>query len=147
LAVYQTEILHTPEVAGEGRQYQEWVGLLRCCTAFEAYCKVYTADLTADRILEFLLLNPQFPHSLRYSVDCLRQSLVAVQQSSGRASVDELTRISGRLQASLSFVEVSDIMTQDAGSYLATILDQCRQTHDLIYRFYIQYSVEAALAM
>src|SRR5579864_8509383 len=27
----------------------EWVGLLRCCTAFEAYCKAYTADLRPDR--------------------------------------------------------------------------------------------------
>ncbi len=113
LDLYQPEILHTPEVAAEGQQYQEWVGLLRCCTAFEAYCKVYTADITADQILEFLLLNPQFPHSLRYSVDCLRQALVAVQQSSGRPPVDELTRVSGRLQASLSFVEVSDILAQD----------------------------------
>ena len=31
--------------------------------------QVYTADLTAEWILEFLLLNPQFPHSLRYSID------------------------------------------------------------------------------
>jgi uncharacterized alpha-E superfamily protein len=131
----------------ESAEYLEWVGLLRACVAFEAYCKVYTADITADQILEFLLLNAQFPHSLRYSVDCLRQALVAVQHSSGRAPVDELTRISGRLQASLSFVEVSDIMAQDAGAYLHNILQQCRQTHDLIYRFYIQYSVEAALAM
>ena len=41
------------------------------CTAFEAYCKVYTADLNPDRIIEFLLLNPEFPHSVRYSVDGL----------------------------------------------------------------------------
>jgi uncharacterized alpha-E superfamily protein len=25
----------------------DWVGLLKSCTAFEAYCKVYTADLRA----------------------------------------------------------------------------------------------------
>jgi uncharacterized alpha-E superfamily protein len=147
LDLYQPEILHTPEVGLEGRQYQEWVGLLRCCTAFEAYCKVYTADLTGEWILEFLLLNPQFPHSLRYSIDCLRQALVAVQQSSGRQQVDDLTRVSGRLQSSLSFVEVADILAQDAGAYLHNILQQCRQTHDLIYRIYIQYSVQAALAM
>jgi uncharacterized alpha-E superfamily protein len=61
-------------------------------------------------------LNPQFPHSLRYSIDCLRQALVAVRQSSGRQPVDDLTRVSGKLQASLSFVEVSDILAQDAGS-------------------------------
>src|SRR5262249_25488883 len=32
----------------------EWVGLLRSCTAFEAYCKVYTANLRPDRVAEFL---------------------------------------------------------------------------------------------
>ena len=31
------------------QQYLEWIGLLRCCTAFEAYCNVYTADLTQRR--------------------------------------------------------------------------------------------------
>jgi uncharacterized alpha-E superfamily protein len=147
LALYQPELLSTPEAAAEGSQYQEWVGLLRCCTAFEAYCKVYTADLSAEWILEFLLLNPQFPHSLRYSIDCLRQALVAVRSSSGRMPVDDLSRVSGKLQASLSFVEVADILAQDAGAYLHNILQQCRRTHDLIYRFYIQYSVQAALAM
>jgi uncharacterized alpha-E superfamily protein len=147
LDLYHPEILSIPEIGAEGRQYQEWVGLLRCCTAFEAYCKVYTADLTPDRILEFLLLNQQFPHSLRYSIDCLRQALVAVRQSSGRQPVDDLTRVSGRLQASLSFVEITDILAQDTGAYLHNILQQCRQTHDLIFRIYIQYSVEAALAM
>ena len=44
-----------------GYQYLELVGLLRCCTAFEAYCQVYTADLSPDRMLEFLLLNRDFP--------------------------------------------------------------------------------------
>jgi uncharacterized alpha-E superfamily protein len=145
LDLYQPELLGEPEV--EGSHYQEWVGLLRCCTAFEAYCKVYTADLSAEWILEFLLLNPQFPHSLRYSIDSLRQALVAVRQSSGRQPVDDLSRVSGKLQASLCFVEVSDILAQDAGAYLHNVLQQCRLTHDLIYRFYIQYSVEAALAM
>jgi uncharacterized alpha-E superfamily protein len=147
LALYQPELLDTAEIAAEGSHYQEWVGLLRCCTAFEAYCKVYTADLSADWILEFLLLNPQFPHSLRYSIDCLRQALVSVRASSGRMPVDDLSRVSGKLQASLSFAEVSDILAQDPGAYLHNILRQCRQTHDLIYRFYIQYSVQAALAM
>jgi uncharacterized alpha-E superfamily protein len=44
-----------------------WWGLLRCCTSFEAYCQVYTADLSPDRILEFLLLNRDFPHAIRYT--------------------------------------------------------------------------------
>ena len=56
-------------VADQTAQYLEWVGLLKSCTAFEAYCRVYTADVTPDRITEFLLLDPVFPHSVRFSID------------------------------------------------------------------------------
>jgi uncharacterized alpha-E superfamily protein len=147
LELYREEFLAIPDEAAEGFLYQEWIGLLRCCTAFEAYCKAYTADLAADRILEFLLLNREFPHSLRYSIDHLRQALIAVQQASGRLPVEELTRVSGRLQASLNFVEINEILSRDAASYLLGVLQQCRRTHDLIYRYYIHYSVETALAI
>ena len=60
--------------AGQRRraEYLEWIGLLRSCTAFEAYCKAYTADVRPDRIAEFLVLHPRFPHSIRFSADALR---------------------------------------------------------------------------
>lgn len=147
LDVYQLEVFSAQEESREGEQYLEWIGLLRCCTAFEAYCHVYTADLTQDRILEFLLLNQKFPHSLRYAIDGLKQALQAIQQASGRHAVDELNRVAGRLQASLSFVDINEVLAQDPAAYLRNISQQCRLIHDLIYRFYIHYSVEAALAM
>ena len=40
---------------GHKREHMEWIGLLRSCTAFEAYCKVYTAELRPERVAEFLL--------------------------------------------------------------------------------------------
>lgn len=147
LDVYQHEVFGTQKEYREGEQYLEWIGLLRCCTAFEAYCHIYTADLSQERILEFLLLNQKFPHSLRYSIDGLQQALQAIQNASGRHAVDELNRVAGRLQASLSFVEVQEVLEQDTAAYLHNVLRQCRQVHDLIYRYYIHYSVEAALAM
>src|SRR5262249_54037879 len=71
--------------------YLEWVGLLKCLTAFEAYCKVYTADLRRDRIASFLLLNSEFPHSLRFSIDRVMGALRAIASST-------LTRSAGRLE-------------------------------------------------
>lgn len=147
LDVYQQEVFSSGKECREGEQYLEWIGLLRSCAAFEAYCHIYTAELSQDKILEFLLLNQKFPHSLRYAVDGLRQALQAVQNASGRHAVDELNRVAGRLQASLSFVEVHEVLDQDTAVYLHNVLRQCRQIHDLIYRYYIHYSVEAALAM
>jgi uncharacterized alpha-E superfamily protein len=85
LEVYQPEFAFQPnEQEHSGYQYLELVGLLRCCTSFEAYCQVYTADLSSDRILEFLLLNRDFPHAIRYTVDGMRDAIDAsIQRSAG----------------------------------------------------------------
>ncbi len=128
-------------------QFLEWVGLLRSCTAFEAYCYVYTADLTESQILEFLLLNKDFPHSVRYSADRLREALLALEQESGRLAPQELQRVAGRLQSALQYVEIADVLQGGVGDYLRMILSECRRIHTLLYRDYIHYSVQTALAM
>ncbi len=130
----------------EGSEYLEWIGLLRSCTAFEAYCKTYTADLNPDRILEFLLLNPEFPHAVRYSIDCLQTALDAIHGEGGKRRAAPLTRLAGRLQASLGFGQISEILSEDVGSYLQGILYQCRDIHEMIYQLYINYSIQTALA-
>src|SRR5205807_2254887 len=61
--------------AAAGADDLDWVGLLSSCSAFEAYCKVYTADLNAHRIAEFLLLNPEFPYSVRFSAEHMQRAL------------------------------------------------------------------------
>ena len=42
-------------------EYVEWVGLLKSCCAFEAYCRHYTADVRPRRIAEFLVLQRRLP--------------------------------------------------------------------------------------
>lgn len=147
LDVYHRDVyLRTGEVL-DAYEYLEWIGLLRTCTAYEAYCKVYTADLTYERILEFLLLDAEFPHSIRYSVDRLHQSLDAIQQESRGLQAAELMRVAGKLKSSLAFAQVSEILAQDPARYLRGIQEQCHRIHNLIYEVYIQYSVQTALAM
>ena len=47
---------------------------------------MYTADLSPDRILEFLLLNADFPHSIRFAIDRLQGSLEAIQAREGNGA-------------------------------------------------------------
>jgi uncharacterized alpha-E superfamily protein len=137
---------HQADRLSEGNEYLEWMGLLRSATAFEAYCKVYTADLTPERILEFLLLDEEFPHSLRFSIDSLQHALEAIQQESGKLRAEPLRRLAGRLQAQLSYSGVGEILSQDIIAYLKSIQQQCREIHGTIYELYIDYSIQAALA-
>jgi uncharacterized alpha-E superfamily protein len=146
LEAYHAELWANPDRAAEGNEYLEWMGLLRSATAFEAYCKVYTADLTPERILEFLLLDAEFPHSLRFSIDSLQCALQAIQAESGKNRAEELHRIAGRLSASLGFASVDEILNGDVIAYLRSIQRQCQAIHETIYHLYVDYSIQAALA-
>jgi uncharacterized alpha-E superfamily protein len=147
LEVYQQSLLDLPEREHSGYQYLELVGLLRCCTSFEAYCQVYTADLSPDKILEFLLLNRDFPHALRYSIDGVRQALDAIQRTGGRRPPDELLSTAGRLHSMLRYTTINEIVEGNPGAFLRSIREQCQQIHELIYRYYVHYAIQTALAV
>jgi len=147
LEVYQPLLFSRAETDHAGYQYLELVGLLRSCTSFEAYCQVYTADLSSDRILEFLLFNRDFPHAIRYAVDGIRQAMEAIQRNGGRRAPDELFAVIGRLHAMLGFTSIAEILTGDAAGFLHTIREQCMRIHELIYHYYVHYSVQSALAV
>jgi len=147
LEVYQPDLFCAPEREHSGVQYLEQVGLLRCCTAFEAYCQVYTADMSADRILEFLLLNRDFPHAIRYSVDSIMSSIESIQRSGARRPPEELTAGIGRLHAMLGYTTIHEILSGNPGAFLHSIRQQCMRIHELVYRYYVHYSIQSALAV
>ncbi len=125
--------------------YFEYLGLLKCFTAFEAYCKVYNADLRPHRIVEFLLFNPDFPHSVRFGVEMIQASLQDIAEVTAVSKNSRVHRLAGRLRSSLSFDQVDDMITRDPHEYLQDIVRQCKQIHDALYETYISYSVEEAL--
>jgi uncharacterized alpha-E superfamily protein len=147
LEVYQSELFHAHERESSGYQYLELVGLLRCCTAFEAYCQVYTADLSPERILEFLVLNRDFPHAIRYCVDNIRTAIESIQRTGGRRSPDELLAGVGKLHAMLGYTTIGEILAGDTAAFLHNIREQCLRIHELIYRNYVHYSIQSALAV
>jgi uncharacterized alpha-E superfamily protein len=146
LEAYHGDLWKDPDRIPDGNEYLEWMGLLRSATAFEAYCKVYTADLTPERILEFLLLDEEFPHSLSFSIKTLQNALEAIQAESGKMRAEPLRRLAGRLQSSLSYSSVDEILGGDVVAYLRGIQYQCRSIHEMIYELYMDYSIQAALA-
>ena len=50
------------------------------------------------------------------------------------------------MAASLSFGQISEILSEDVGSYLEGILYQCSEIHRMIYELYINYAIQTALA-
>ncbi len=122
--------------------FMEWVSLLKSCTAFEAYCKVYTADLRPDRIAEFLILNSEFPHSIRFAANEIHSALQAVAQSTESKRARQVNRLAGRLRATLDYGQIDEIIGGGLYTYLDNVQAQCAQIHDAIYQTYITYPIE-----
>ncbi|MCA9955911.1 MAG: alpha-E domain-containing protein [Ardenticatenaceae bacterium] len=125
--------------------YLDWIALLKSCTAFEAYCKVYTADLLPPRIAEFLLLNAEFPHSLHFSVNMVRDSLVQISHITKSRRNQQLNRRAGRLQSLLQFSQIDEIAQSGLPEFLQDVKKQCMDIHDAIYQVYISFPVAEEL--
>jgi uncharacterized alpha-E superfamily protein len=123
----------------------EWVGLLRSCSGFEAYCRQYTADLNPVRIAEFLLLNAEFPRSVRFSAARIESALRAMGHVGGRGSDGRAERLAGRLHASLDYAQVDEILSDDPAAYLDGIARECAQVHNALHQTYVVYPIETAL--
>ena len=122
----------------------DWVGLLTSCAAFEAYCKVYTADLRPERIAEFLLLDPEFPYAVRFSAERMQSCFEAISKASSGAVPSRIERTIGGLRASLAYAQIKDIMAGDLHRYLNSVIEQCKTLHAAMHEVYIDYPIESA---
>ena len=121
----------------------DWVGLLSSCAAFEAYCKACTAELKPDRIADFLLLKPQFPYSVRYSLDRMHEALASISELSLSRRTDNIERLIGRLRSMVAYVQIGDVIG-GLHKYLGGIIEQCRDLHAAVHEVYIEYPIEVA---
>lgn len=136
--------LDVSEPGNDSLNYLDWVAMLKSCTAFEAYCKVYTADIQPAQIAEFLLLNAEFPRSVRFSIDGVQRALQVVSRTTASRSAGRVERLAGRLRATLDYGQVDEIL-DDLHTYLAQVQQQCAQIHTALYHVYVSYPADAAL--
>lgn len=102
-------LLPSPEDVGGTLDTYQWMGILRSASALEAFRKRYRGAITGVRVAELLVLDKDFPRSLRFCVSALtlhferateatprRQALLAAQELAllqldlGAASAEEM---------------------------------------------------------
>ena len=147
LDVYTSTFLHTASEhnsdALSHQQYLSWVGLLRSCAAFEAYCKVYTARIEPENIIEFLLFSSESPRAIRFSASMIQIALQTIAKSTSTRNT-KVERIAGRLRSTLEYDQIEEVL-YDMHSYLENIQRQCSQIHSAIYQTYVAYPIDVAL--
>lgn len=131
---------------GEGAtagNYLEWVGMLRSCSCFESYCREYTADLKARRIVEFLLFDEEMPRSVRFCIDMIQRDLNAISKITGRKRDTPLSRAAGKLRAQMDYTNTDEIMNGSLPEFLNLIARSNSQIHASLFSTYIRYTIES----
>jgi uncharacterized alpha-E superfamily protein len=98
-----------------------WMAVLRSCCSIEAYRRHYLGDMDPTRVAGFLILERNFPRSIRFSVSGALAAISAIRIGSRGNAIDPTERILGRLDAQLEYAELSEILTDGIPNYLTRI--------------------------
>ena len=111
-------LLPRGEQVGGNVDTVQWQALLKSCSAFEAYRKIHTGQVTPGSVAEFVLLHEHFPRSIRFCAEQLDTALHAISGSSRSHYANEAERLSGKLCSDLTYAKISDIIKGGLHQYL-----------------------------
>ncbi len=97
--------------------------LLYSLFGFEVYLKIYKGNFTTKNVLDLILYNPDFPHSILYSLERLYKYFGRLQAESLPENYDRLEFLIGR---TMNNIKYSNINENDINA-LDTFLLQTRQ--------------------
>jgi uncharacterized alpha-E superfamily protein len=138
---YHTLLEGLPTV-GDPDNHQ-WMAVLRSVAAYEFYRRTYNTRIEPERVAELLVLHPQHPRSLRFSIGVLQSALRAVSGSGVDTYANEAERLTGRLYDSLKYDRIEDIFARGLHSFLADVQKICRAIGEHVARTYFYYEVGA----
>lgn len=119
--------------------------LLRMGCALEPYLRVYTADLQPRFIQQFMLLDEEFPRSMRFCTARIEDHLTSISRHVDGDRHGDPGRLAGRLRARLQYTDMNDVESQGTSAFIANVLDECAGIHRAIYETFVTYPLENRL--
>jgi uncharacterized alpha-E superfamily protein len=127
-----------PGRAPIGDDTVRWLAVLRSCGSAEAYSRYYSLRVEPARVVEFLLLNPVFPQSVRFSVNAAYDSLrgIAGEQTLLNES-NPSVRALGHLRAHLEFAAVDELIEGGLRTFLEDLRTRVGDASNQVTRRYL----------
>jgi uncharacterized alpha-E superfamily protein len=119
----------------------QWMGVLKSCSALEAFCKVHLGRIDPDTVLRFLVLDRAFPRSIYFSVNAAESSLWNVSGSSRHRYLNSADRMIGKMGAELTYATLEDIRETGLHQYLGDTQDRLWRVANQVHRIYFAYHV------
>lgn len=126
---------------GDSASSPTWVSVLRAAGAHDTYLRTHRGVLDANRVIEFMLLDRQFPRSAFYSLKLAEHSLDELMQGlSDRAGAGaEARRLLGRARSELEFIRPG-VLLDSLENRLAGLQATCRDVGEALALRYFRFA-------
>jgi uncharacterized alpha-E superfamily protein len=114
----------------------QWGAVLRSCAAYEAYQGLYVGRVEPERVVEFLLLHPTFPRSVRFCLEEASRALTAIEGAAASREVGKVGRVLGRVLGDLRFAELGEILHDGLHLFLGGVLEKCGRVGRAVQEHY-----------
>jgi uncharacterized alpha-E superfamily protein len=120
----------------------EWSAILRSCSAWDAYKTIHGAEVSPRLVAEFLLLNEDFPRSVRFCVDELNVALRRISGVPEGKFCNDAEKLAGRLLAELQFATIEEIFAAGLHDYLDRLQGKLNDIGAALFNAYIVQNFE-----
>ena len=123
-----------------GPEVVRWLAVLRTCGSAEAYARYYSLRVEPARLLEFLLLNPIFPQSVRFSLASASEALDALAGLRSAAGNDPgpAVRTLGRACAQVELNGIDEVFERGLEAFLGDVQLLIAQASDELSATYLR---------
>jgi uncharacterized alpha-E superfamily protein len=129
-----------PSSADVGTTIDElgWMVLLRSASAYEMYRKRSTQHrITPAGVAEFLILDPEFPRSIRFCLFQVEQSLHQITGTPLGMWRNPVERNVGRVRSELEYVTISEIVSTGMHEFLDRLQGQINVIDQYIFEEFL----------
>jgi uncharacterized alpha-E superfamily protein len=120
-----------------------WMAVLKSVGAYETYRRQYHSPIEPQKVAEMLILHPQHPRSIRFSITGVQSGLREISGSVAGSYANEAERLTGKVLESLRYDKIEDIFNRGLHSHMRDLLKMCRAIDEDIARTYFYYAVVA----
>jgi len=117
------------------------IALLRSCSAFEPYRRASAGLINVENVIEYLLLNREFPRAVLFCLNFCLQTLDNIGgDPTTLAKGNPARRALGRLAADLEYLDIQEILSENMDPFLRRFLIRLNSVGDDISRLYFNTS-------
>jgi uncharacterized alpha-E superfamily protein len=103
-----------------------WAAVLRSASAFEMYRK-RQGRISPEGIVQFLLLDSEFPRAIRFCLNSARESLHAISGTPLDSFKNPAERLLGQLCSELAYAQVDEVIKAGLHQYLDDLQTKMNQ--------------------